>query len=75
MNNGNRYDNRERIGRRLRAVRTGLGWSVEQVARMADIKAVTLEKIEAGVFGASVDVLEAICDVLGVRVDIVEKSN
>lgn len=72
MNNGNRYENRQRIGRRLAAVRSGLGWSVQQVATMADIKPVTLEKIESGEFRANLDVLEAICDVLGVRVDIVQ---
>ena len=72
MNNGNKYENRQRIGRRLAALRTGMGWSIEQVATMADIKPATLEKIEGGEFRANLDVLEAICDVLGVRVDIVQ---
>lgn len=68
----NRYENRQRIGRRLAAVREGQGWTQEQLAAMADMRVQTVQKIESGQFRVDVDVLEVLCDVLGVRVDIVE---
>lgn len=68
----NRYENRQRIGRRLAAVREGQGWTQEQLAAMADMRVQTVQKIESGQFRVDVDVLAVLCDVLGVRVDIVE---
>lgn len=68
----NRYENRQRIGRRLAAVREWQGWTQEQLAAMADMRVQTVQKIESGQFRVDVDVLAVLCDVLGVRVDIVE---
>ena len=68
----NKYENRQRIGRRLAAVREGQGWSQEQLAAMADVKVQTVQKIESGQFRVDVDVLGSLCDVLGVSIDIVE---
>ena len=44
---------REKLGRDFKETRTALGWSVEQVAQMAGVKPVTIEKIEAGKFNVS----------------------
>lgn len=53
------------IGAQLRAKREEQGWSVEQVATMADVKPQTVEKIENGVFNVPLDVLAQVADVLG----------
>ena len=57
-------EGRKRIGERFRQIREEYGWSVEQVATMADLKPATIEKIEAGVFNVPLDVLCRVADVL-----------
>lgn len=56
---------RAQVGMNLRMVRESQGWTVEQVATMADVKPQTVEKIEAGVFNVPLDVLAKVADVLG----------
>ena len=63
---------RRKIGVQFREYREAEGWSVEQVAEMADVKPATVEKIEAGVFNVPLDVLARVADVLGC--DLVIKS-
>ena len=65
---------REKLGRDFRETRTALGWSVEQVAEMADVKPVTIEKIEAGKFNVSLDIMVRVADVLGSDVTIKERE-
>lgn len=64
---------RKDLGAQLRAKREEQGWSVEQVAKMADVKSVTIEKIEAGAFNVPLDVLAKVADVLGCELTIKEK--
>ena len=61
---------RLQVGRQILAQRQAQGWSVEQVAAMADLKPATVEKIEAGMFNIPLDVLTRVADVLGCRVTI-----
>lgn len=61
-----------RIGKQLRAIREGQGWSMEQVATMAGVKQKTIEKIENGAFNVSLYILAKVADVLGA--DIVIKN-
>lgn len=56
---------RAQVGMNLRMVREAQGWTVEQVATMADVKPQTVEKIENGVFNVPLDVLAQVADVLG----------
>ena len=56
---------RKDLGQMIREEREEQGWSVEQVAKMADVKPVTIEKIEAGAFNVPLDVLAKVADVLG----------
>lgn len=63
---------RMKIGQQLRAIREEQGWTVEQVATMADVKDKTIEKIEAGVFNVHLDVLAKVADILGA--DIMVKT-
>lgn len=63
-------EGRKRIGERFRLIREEYGWSVEQVATMADLKPATIEKIEAGVFNVPLDVLCRVADVLGSQLTV-----
>lgn len=65
---------RKQLGKDYRATRTALGWSVEQVAQMAGVKPVTIEKIEAGKFNVSLDIMVRVADVLGSDVTIKERE-
>lgn len=56
---------RIRLGNQLREMREEQGWTVAQVATMADLKEKTIEKIEDGVFNVPLDVLAKVADVLG----------
>lgn len=62
--------NRVQVGLQFRAQREAQGWSVEQVAAMADVKPATVEKVEVGVFNVPMDVLTRVADVLGCELNI-----
>lgn len=64
---------RAQIGIQFRMQRESQGWTVEQVATMADVKPVTIEKIEAGAFNVPLDLLTRVADVLGCKVNITMK--
>lgn len=63
-------ENRVQVGQMIRVAREMGGWSVEQLAEMAGVKPVTIEKIEAGMFNVTLDVLSRVADVLGVKIVI-----
>lgn len=63
-------EGRKRIGERFRQIREEYGWSVGQVATIADLKPATIEKIEAGVFNVPLDVLCRVADVLGSQLTV-----
>ena len=65
---------RNEIGRQFRAKREEQGWTVEQVAVMADVKSATVEKIEAGAFNVPLDVLARVADVLGCVLSIKQRE-
>ena len=65
---------RVQVGMQMRRQREAQGWSVEQVAEMADVKAATVEKIEAGAFNVPMDVLTRVADVLGCEINITSKN-
>ena len=64
---------RKRVGKHLRERREQQGWSMEQVATMADVRPSTVRKIEQGEFNVPIDVLECVADVLGYKVDLMKK--
>lgn len=66
-------ESRKRVGARLKQIREEYGWSVEQVATMADIKPVTIEKIEKGVFNVPLDILARVAGVLDSELEIKER--
>jgi len=67
-------EQRQRIGRRLKEIRTEQGWSQEQVALMAGVTERTVEKVEHGAFNVPLDVLATLSDVLGYELRIGKKE-
>ena len=67
-------EQRKRIGKRLKEIRTEQGWSQEQVALMAGVTERTVEKVEQGAFNVPLDVLAILSDVLGYELQINEKE-
>ena len=65
---------RRRFGEYVRQVREHQGWSIEQVATMAGLKTETIEKIEAGAFNVTLDVLSRMAEVMGTEVTIKNKE-
>lgn len=61
---------RWKIGQQFMQKREEQGWSIEQVAVMADVKPATIVKIEAGVFNIPLDILACVADVLGCDLEI-----
>ena len=61
---------RIQVGWHIRYLREYSGWTVEQVAEMAGVKPKTIEKIEAGAFNVSFDILAKVSNVLDARVTI-----
>ena len=65
---------RVQIGTQLKTIREAQGWSIEQVATMADVKPATIEKIEAGAFNVPLDMLARVANIFGAEVTIKERS-
>jgi transcriptional regulator with XRE-family HTH domain len=64
---------RYQIGTQLKQVRESQGWTIEQVAEMAEVKPVTIEKIEAGAFDVRLSIIGRVCEVLGCSMNIKTK--
>ena len=57
------------VGLRLKAARTAQGWTLERLARAADISASTLSRLESGKRQASLELLLPLTRQLGVGLD------
>lgn len=66
---------RKILGNQLRLIREKQGWEQEQVAEMAELKPVTVQKIEEGVFNVPIDVIERMCNVLGCSLGLCPTPN
>ena len=62
------------LGKQFRALREEQGWSIEQVALMADVRESTIEKIEAGAFNVPMDILAKVADIYSADLTIKERS-
>jgi transcriptional regulator with XRE-family HTH domain len=54
---------------RLRAVRTGLGWSLDELAQRANLSASTISRVETGRRSIGLDVLVPMARALGIGID------
>ena len=65
-------EKRKAMGESIREMRIAQGWTQEQLAEIAGIKASNLERIEAGRYAVSLDVLNKIAGALNEELRMVE---
>jgi transcriptional regulator with XRE-family HTH domain len=65
---------RKELGEQFKSLREEQGWSIEQVALMADVRESTIEKIEAGAFNVPMDILARVADIYSADLTIKERS-
>lgn len=65
---------RERMGKRIAALRKIAGLSQEQLADRAGLQRTHISRIEAGRYSVTLETIQAIAEALGMTVDIVDTS-
>ena len=65
------YNERKRIGERIRKLRMEKKLTQDQLADMTGLKRPHITRIEAGVYSVGFDTLQAIAEALGCTVDMV----
>ena len=68
-----RSTERKRIGSRIREIREAKNMEARFVAKLANIDAANLSRIEQGKYSVGLDILHRISTTLGVKVDLVEQ--
>ncbi|MCF8714980.1 helix-turn-helix transcriptional regulator [Joostella atrarenae] len=71
MSSGNRQGERARIGRKIRQIREEKGIEAKALAKLANIDAANLSRIEQGKYSVGLDILSKLAFVLGCHIDIV----
>jgi DNA-binding Xre family transcriptional regulator len=71
MSSGDRQGERTRIGKKIRQIREEKGIEAKDLARLANIDAANLSRIEKGKYSVGLDILSRIAFVLGCQIDIV----
>lgn len=64
---------RKQVGIQFKLARESQGWTIEQVATMAELKPATIRKMEDGIFNYPFDVMTRVAEVLGCKITINEK--
>ena len=65
---------RERMGKRIAALRKIAGLNQEQLADRAGLQRTHISRIEAGRYAVTLETIQAIAEALGMTVDIVDTS-
>jgi transcriptional regulator with XRE-family HTH domain len=65
-------NHRERIGKQLMHIRESKGITQIQLAEMTGYDQSNISKIERGRYNVSIDIIQKVCDALGVRIEVVE---
>lgn len=65
---------RERIGKRIAALRKLAGLSQEQLAERAGLQRTHVSRIEAGKYAVTLETIQAIAEALYMTVDIIDTS-
>jgi len=71
MSSGDRQGERTRIGKKIRQIREEKGIEAKDLAKLANIDAANLSRIEQGKYSVGLDILSKLAFVLGYHVDIV----
>lgn len=72
MTEEQKQQNRIRLGERIALLRKSKGITQEQLAEAAGLHRPHICKIEAGKYAATIDVLQAIAEALGMTVDMID---
>lgn len=71
MSSGDRQGERTRIGQKIRQIREEKGIEAKYLAKLANIDAANLSRIEQGKYSVGLDILSKLAFVLGCHIDIV----
>jgi len=72
-NGSDRSEERKHIGTRIRQLRENIGMEAKVLAKLANIDAANLSRIERGRYSVGLDVLSRIANALGAKVDLIKK--
>ncbi|MBD3905397.1 helix-turn-helix transcriptional regulator [Chryseobacterium sp. C-2] len=71
LSSGDRQGERTRIGNKIREIREVKGIEAKDLAKLANVDAANLSRIEKGKYSVGLDILSRIAFVLGHQIDIV----
>jgi transcriptional regulator with XRE-family HTH domain len=74
MTEEQKQQTRERIGRRIAALRKLAGLSQEQLSERAGLQRTHVSRIEAGKYAVTLETIQAIAEGLGMTVDIIDPA-
>lgn len=74
MSSGNKQAERTRIGNKIRQIRKEKGIEAKDLARLTNIDAANLSRIEKGKYSVGLDILSKLASALGHHIDIVPKQ-
>ena len=74
MTDEKRQQVRERIGGRVATLRKLKGMTQEQLAQAAGLQRTHVNRIEAGKYAVTLEVIQAIAETLGMTVDIIDPA-
>ena len=66
-----KVDDRLRIGQKISALRREQGLTQQELANRTGLTRTHLSRIENGLYGASIDMLQLIAEALGKKIDMV----
>lgn len=72
ISSGTRYEDRARIGNRIKQIREERGIEARDLARLVGINAANLSRIENGRYSVGFDILSKIATALGKKVEFVD---
>lgn len=75
MSSGDRQGERTRIGKKIRQIREEKGIEAKDLAKLANIDAANLSRIEQGKYSVGLDILSKLAFVLGYHIDFVPNQN
>ena len=72
INSGDRHGERIRIGNKIKQIREERNMDARDLAKLANIDAANLSRIEKGKYSVGLDILSKIAAVLGKKIDFVD---
>ena len=67
-------ETRQRIGQRVKALRTMAGLTQQELAGRAGLQRTHIGRIEDGAFGSQVETIQQVAEAIGMTVDIIDPA-